>query len=178
MGKLISKRYAVALFELANENNSIDSINSEVELIYNSIKDDSEFLSILDHPIISGDEKFQLFKNIFGDNISDETLGLLSIVIKKNRENQILDILDNFIDLVKSYKGIVTAIVSSAMPLTNNQSEAIKQKLSKTLNKKIILEVNVVPELIGGLLINVNGKVIDNSIKKELINIKKNLINK
>ncbi len=177
MAKLISKRYAVALFELAKETDKIDLFNSQVELIYNSIKDDKEFLTVLNHPRISGGEKFNLFQNIYKDNISEEILGLISIVVNKNRETEILEILETFLELVKDYKGITTAYVFSAIALNDEQLTKIKENLSKNLNKEIIIEASVKPELIGGLLINVDGKVIDNSIKRNLDDIKKSLIN-
>lgn len=177
MAKLISKRYAVALFELAKETGKIDLFNNQVELIYNSIKDDKEFLTVLNHPRISGGEKFNLFQNIYKDNISEEILGLISIVVNKNRETEILEILETFLELVKDYKGITTAYVFSAIALNDEQLTKIKENLSKNLNKEIIIEASVKPELIGGLLINVDGKVIDNSIKRNLDDIKKSLIN-
>lgn len=177
MAKLISKRYAVALFELAKETDKIDLFNSQVELIYNSIKDDKEFLTVLNHPRISGGEKFNLFQNIYKNNISEEILGLISIVVNKNRETEILEILETFLELVKDYKGITTAYIFSAIALNDEQLTKIKENLSKNLNKEIIIEASVKPELIGGLLINVDGKVIDNSIKRNLDDIKKSLIN-
>lgn len=177
MAKLISKRYAVALFELAKETDKIDLFNNQVELMYNSTKDDKEFLAVLNHPRISGGEKFNLFQNIYKDNISEEILGLISIVVKKNRETEILEILETFLELVRDYKGITTAYVYSAMALSDEQLTKIKENLSKNLNKEIIIKADVNPELIGGLLINVDGKVIDNSIKRNLEDIKKGLIN-
>lgn len=177
MAKLISKRYAVALFELAKETDKIDLFNSQVELIYNSIKDDKEFLTVLNHPRISGGEKFNLFQNIYKNNISEEILGLISIVVNKNRETEILEILETFLELVRDYKGITTAYIFSAIALNDEQLTKIKENLSKNLNKEIIIEASVKPELIGGLLINVDGKVIDNSIKRNLDDIKKSLIN-
>lgn len=177
MAKLISKRYAVALFELAKETDKIDLFNSQIEVMYNSIKADKEFLAVLNHPRISGGEKFNLFQNIYKDNISEEILGLISIVVKKNRETEILEILETFLGLVRDYKGITTAYIYSAIPLSDEQLSKIKQNLSKNLNKEIIIEAYVKPELIGGLLINVDGKVIDNSIKKSLEDIRKSLIN-
>lgn len=177
MAKLISKRYAVALFELAQETDKMDIFNSQVEMIYTSIKANKEFLSVLNHPRISGDEKFNLFQNIYKDNISEEILGLMSIIVKKNRETEILEILETFLELVREHKGITTAFIYSATALTNEQINNIKENLSKNLNKEIIIKADVKPDLIGGLLINVDGKVIDNSIKKSLEDIKKSLIN-
>ena len=177
MAKLISKRYAVALFELAKETDKMDLFNEQVELIYDSIKNDKDFLTVLNHPRISGGEKFNLFQNIFKDNISEEILGLISIVVKKNRETEMLEILETFLELVRDYKGITTSYIHSAIALTDEQLSKIKENLSKNLNKEVIIKADVKPELIGGLVINVDGKVIDNSIKSNLENIKKRLIN-
>ncbi len=177
MAKLISKRYAVALFELAKETDKVDLFYNQINFIFDSIKNDTQFLSVLNHPRISGGEKFNLFQNIYKNNISEEILGLISIVVKKNRETEIIEILETFLELVKEYKGITTAYVCSAKALSDEQINKIKQNLSKNLNKEIIIEASVKPELIGGLLINVDGKVIDNSIKRNLDDIKKSLIN-
>ncbi len=177
MAKLISKRYAVALFELAQETNKIDELNTEVEFIYKSISEDKDFLIILNHPRISGEEKFNLFQEIFKGQISDEVLGLLSVVVGKNRETELVEIFVEFLELVRVHKGIATAYITSATALTPEQLTAIKQKLSEKLNKQIIVETDTKPELIGGLVINVDGKIIDNSIKTNLFNIKKSLIN-
>ncbi len=176
MAKLISKRYSVALFELAEETNKIDELNDEVEFMYNAIIGDKDFLTILNHPRISGEEKFKLFQEIFKDKISDEVLGLLSVVVVKNREAELVEIFAGFLELVRVHKGIATAYVHSATPLTTEQLTAIKEKLSEKLNKQIIIQADTNPELIGGVVINVDGKIIDNSIKTNLFNIKKTLI--
>lgn len=177
MARLISKRYAIALFELAKELNKVDDFNNEIQVIYNSIKNDKEFLDVLIHPRISSLEKFSIFENIFKGKVSEEILGLISIVINKNREQEILEILETFLNLVKDFKGITTAYVYSAVKLTENQLKSINEKLNEKLNKQVIIEAYEKPELIGGILINVDGKIIDNSIKKGLEDIKKSLIN-
>lgn len=177
MAKIISRRYAVALFELAKEADKVDLLNTQVELIYNSINSDEEFLIVLNHPRISGKEKFELFKNIFKDGVDEEVLGLLSIAIDKNRETELTEIFEIFLELVREHKGITTAYVHSATALNQSQLDSIKEKLSKKLNKEIILKAETKPELIGGLVINVDGKIIDNSIRKNLSDIKKSLIN-
>ena len=177
MARLISKRYAIALFELAKELNKVDDFNNEIQMIYNSIKDDKQFLDVLIHPRISSSEKFSIFENVFKGKVSEEILGLISIVINKNREEELLEILETFLNLVKDFKGITTAYVYSAIKLTENQLKSINEKLNEKLNKQVIIEAYEKPELIGGVLINVDGKIIDNSIKKGLEDVRKSLIN-
>lgn len=176
MEQLIAKRYAVALFELSKECDKMDLFYDEVSIICTAINQNEEFETVLDHPTISGDEKFEMMKKAF-QGASQEVLGLIEIVIKKNRENELVEILKSFLDLVNEFKGIILASVYSAKALNETQIENIKENLSKKLDKQIVMQTFIKPELIGGLLINVDGKVIDNSIKKSLQDIKKNLLN-
>lgn len=176
MEQLIAKRYAVALFELSKECDKVDLFYDEVNIICTAIEENEEFEIILDHPTISGSEKFEMITKAF-QGVSKEILGLIDIVIKKNRENELMAILQEFLTLVNEYKGIILACVYSAKTLTDTQIEKIKENLAKKLDKQIVMQTFIKPELIGGLLINVDGKVIDNSIKKNLQDIKQNLLN-
>lgn len=177
MAKLISNRYATALFELALELKKLDKFNNEVEFVYNSIINDSKFIGVLNHPQVGSDEKMSMLENIFKGNVSDEILGLFSVILRKNREAEITEILSLFLDKVKDYKGIVTAYVYSAAPLKDEQIDSIKQKLSQKLNKQVIIQTEICKDLIGGIKINVDGHVIDASIKKQIENLKKQLLN-
>lgn len=175
MDKLISKRYAVALFNLAIETNKVDTFYEHVSLIVNSINDNQQILSIINHPSLSSESKFDIFKKSF-NSISEEIFGLISIIFNKNREAELIHIFNSFLALVDDFKGVVTATVFSAIKLSDTQLDNIKLNLSKQLNKEVIIEAKQDPSLIGGLLINVDGKVIDNSIKKSLLDIKKTLL--
>ncbi len=178
MVDIISKRYANALFEIAKEKNKIYEFEVQLNFILNCIKEDKEFLNILKHPHISYSQKFDIFEKAFKNNVYEEILGFIYIIIKKNRENELIDILKMFLDIINKYKNTTTAFIYSATRLTTNQLEDIKQKLSEKLKKDIVIDFKQKPELIAGLIINIDGKVIDNSIKKSLEDIKKNLLSK
>lgn len=173
MAGLISKRYAEALFQLAVEKDCVDKYSQQIELMYNSLVGDSEVIRALNNPQISSDVKLGILISAFKDSADDDILGLLSVVFRKNRENELTDILDTFLSKVRDYKGFVTAVVESAAKLDNSKLEEIGNKLSHKLNKQVEIEAKVVPELIGGLRITVNGQVIDSSIKSHLESMKK-----
>lgn len=177
MANLISKRYAIALFDLAKEKNNLEQLSSEVSFVLDSFEQNPDFLNIFVHPQISSDQKFDLFKNTFQNIVSEDILGLVSIVINKNRESELKLIFSQFINLFEDFKGIKTAYVYSASQLSDEQISSIKEKLSQNLNKDIIIKTILQPDLIGGLKINVGGFLIDNSIKKQLSDIKKSFNN-
>lgn len=176
MAELISNRYAQALFELALENDCVDKYFEDVSLVYDCIKDDKEFLTVLKHPQISGEEKLAMLTETFRGKISEDVLGMFSVALRKNREAQLVDILGSFIEKVREHKGIVTARLVSAKPLTAQQIQRIKDKLTQTLGKQIDLVYSIDQRLIGGLQIYVCGRLIDNSIKTKLNGLKNQLV--
>ncbi|MBR6399631.1 MAG: ATP synthase F1 subunit delta [Firmicutes bacterium] len=176
MAELISRRYAEALFEIAAEKNSVDKFYDDVALIYESIKDDKEFLTILKHPQISGEEKLDMLTAAFKGRVDDDILGLFSVAVSKNREAQIPDMLEVFIEKVRSCKGMASAELISAKPLTAPQIKSIQQKLEQTSKKQVDLKYSIDPSLIGGLRIKMCGMLIDNTVKRRLDEITSRLM--
>ena len=177
MADLIANRYAAALFDIALENNGIDKYYDDALLIYEVIQNDPEFQTVLKHPQISGDEKLNVLVNTFKGKVTDDLLGLFSVAFRKNREAQLSDILEAFIEKVKAHKGIVTAKVVSAKPLSESQLAQIKQKLISSMKKQVDIEHSVDETLIGGLKINVGGQLIDNTVRRHLDELKGQLGN-
>lgn len=173
---LIPTRYASALFELALENNSIDKYYKDVELVYNTISADKELIAVLNHPQISGENKLDILGKAFAGNVSSEIIGFFNVIFRKNRENELLEILSAFIKKAEDYKGIAYATVESAEALSQESLDRIVQNLSKNLNKQVKVEAKVNPELIGGLKISVCGHIIDSTIKSQIENLKKQLL--
>ncbi len=168
MAELIANRYAAALFDIALEKDSIDKYLDDAALIRSSIENDPEFQAVLKHPRISGDEKLSVLVNAFKGKVSDDLLGLFAVAFRKNREAQLFDILTAFIDKVRAHKGIVTATVVSAIPLSEAQLDSIRLKLAQSMNKQVDIEHSVDKSLIGGIRINVCGQLIDNTVRRHL----------
>ncbi len=173
---LISGRYAAALFDLALEKNCLDKIYDDIKLVYGSIADDKELMAVLNHPRINGDDKFNILNKAFSENVSEDVIGFFSVIFKKNRENELLNILSAFIKRAEDYKGLAYATVESAYKLSDETLERIEQKLSNNLNKQVKAEAKVNPELLGGLKISVCGHVIDSTIKTQIENLRKQLL--
>lgn len=174
---LISGRYATALFDLALEKDCLDKFYDDVELVYNTISGDKELMAVLNHPQISGDDKLNILVKAFSDNVSEDIIGFFSVIFKKNRENELLNILSAFIDKAEQHKGIAYATVESADKLSDETLAKIEQKLSSNLNKQVKAEAKVDPELLGGLKISVCGHVIDSTVKSQIGDLKKKLLN-
>lgn len=177
MAKLVAKRYAQALFDLAIENNELEILEQQLTEIFKIISNDKEFIGLINHPNISFNEKISIMNNIFKDKVSETFLGLLQIVFKKNRETELLDIIHIFLEKAKEHKGLLTAIVTSAIELSDEKAEEIKSKLSKITNKQVEIKKIVDKALIGGMHIEIDGYVIDGTIKNQMANMKNQLLN-
>ena len=92
MDRIISDRYAEALFSLAVENNAIDRYEEQVKLVLDVISGDKEIMKILTHPDINGEDKMNVLTQAFKDSVDDDIMGLFSVIMRKNRENQIIGI--------------------------------------------------------------------------------------
>ncbi|MFP4697376.1 MAG: F0F1 ATP synthase subunit delta [Eubacteriales bacterium] len=165
MAELIVKTYGNALFELSKENDSIDSMEEEVKVVVEALKNNKEFLSVLSHPKISKDNKVKTIENIFKDKISTELLGLMVVIIKKDRYDFLIEIFNYYLDLIKEHRGIVTAHITSAQILAKEQKTKIKQRLVTLTNKKVEAVFTVDESLIGGVNIRIGDRIVDNSIK-------------
>lgn len=172
----LSSRYSTALFDLAQESGQTDEIFTYVESVLDVFKTEDSLFDALLHPRITFTEKTSIIKNVFKD-APDILAGLLFLLLKKDRANEIPNVLKDFINKVYTYKGITTAEVVSAGPLTEQQLSDISDKLSKNLNKQVELTHSIDPSLLGGFRIRVDGHVIDSSISRQINDIKKQLLN-
>ncbi len=101
--------------------------------------------------------------------ISKEMTGLLVLMIAKDRHKDIVETLNMFMAKVLEYKKIGTAYVKTAVPLSEEQKEKVLKRLLATTDyKEFRMNYSVEPELLGGMIIRINDRVVDSSIKTKL----------
>ena len=178
MAKLVSKTYGDALFELALEENKIDSLQEEVEVVLEALVENQDLTKLMSHPKISKEEKVALMEDIFKGRVSDELCGLMHMLTEKGRFTEIDDVLYFFLDRVKEHKNIGTAYVSTAMELSDAQKKAVEKRLLET-TKYVEFEMHysVEADLIGGMVIRIGDRVVDSSIKTKLYDLTRELSN-
>ena len=176
MAKLISKTYGDALFELALEEDRIDDYVAEVDAMLTIFRDNPELSKLLNHPKISKEEKITVVGQIFEGKISKELLGLINMIVEKDRNNAMEDIFKYFIDRVKEYKNIGVAKVTSAVELSDAQKSQVEKRLLETTGYvKFEISYDVDKDLIGGMVIRIGDRVVDSSIRTRLYELTKEL---
>lgn len=168
MAELVSKTYSEALFEVAVEDGKIDELKAEFDLVATSFETHPDFYEIFKTPKINIDEKKSVFEETFKGQISESLLNFFYIILDKKRSNDILEIKRAFDKRVDDHKGILKVQVESVVALSDTQLETLRQKIGKQTGKEVVIQTKIVPNLIGGLVIKMNDRVIDGSVKYKL----------
>lgn len=176
MAKQVDTTYGNALFELALEENKLDTLYEEVVALIDILKENEELLKLLAHPHINKDEKKKVVASSFDGKISDELTGLISMIVEKDHATNLIDTFLYFVKLVKKEKNIGVASVTSAVTLSDSQKSDIEKRLIETTSYNTVEVCYQVDEsLIGGLVIRIEDRVVDSSIKTKIEAISKSL---
>ena len=177
MAKLVSKTYGEALFELAMEENKAQDLMEEIQAVQNILVENPDFDKLLKHPGIPKQEKLQVVENVFKGRVSDVLAGFLEIVINKERYSELQSIFTYFTDKVKEVQKIGVAYVTTAVALTDEQKESVQARLLATTGYETMeMHYSVDESLIGGMVIRVNDRVVDSSIRTKLNDLTKQLL--
>ena len=172
-----SERYALALFELANENSEIDEIEKSVSQLLEICKKNSDFLNFLKNPTHQIEVQVKIFDEIFKIMSLKKTFkDLLRLIIIKRRIYFLDKILDKFIRLSSKKKGKVEAIFISSKNLSLDERNSVSQEISKAVNSNINFTFIIDKSLISGTKVQVGSLLIDTSVSNKLKRIKQSMI--
>lgn len=169
----VNIRYAQSLFDLALERNEVEIVRKNMKWVATLCNENPELVAMLKSPIINGDKKIAVLHELFLPEMDKLTMGFIEIVTRKRREEHLHNIARKFEDLYLEYKNIRKALVTSAVPLTENLRKEIKQLLEEETKGGIVLEESVNPHIIGGLIIQLGGQLYDDSIHHKLEKLRK-----
>ena len=166
-GKL-EKVYADALFELAVEENTLDTVAEEMETVAGIMNENSDFLKLLSAPTVSDKDKKSMLSKAFEGRISDTVFNFINVLCDNGRIKYLIAISQQFKDMYNDKNGILEVIVTTTMPLSDNLREKLVLKLEKISSKKIQLVEKIDTSIMGGIVLNYNNTQIDASVKKRL----------
>ncbi len=176
MAKLVSKVYGDALFQLAEEKNEISEVWDEIKALTEVLTENKDFQSVMIHPSMTGEEKRKMVSEIFKGKLSDTIMGFLDVLVKNGRFSDIFDVFAYYDKQAKEHFGIGVANVTTAVEL----NEAMKNKIEKRLlditkYQSFVMNFEVDKSLIGGMIIRIGDRVVDDSIRHKLDRMSANL---
>jgi F-type H+-transporting ATPase subunit delta len=171
--KFNARRYARAVFEIALEKKGLEKWRFDLDKIVAAVGD-KEFLAVLESPKIKFEEKSRLLEQLGG--IDPLVLNLVRLLIVRGGVNMLPEIAAEYGRMVDDYHGIQTAAVVTAVPIDKKEQEKLAQTIGAMIDKKVVLQPAVAPEIIGGIVARVGGKLLDGSTRSKLMALKKDLI--
>ena len=178
MSELASKRWAKALIELAQEDESIskDSVLSDLRGVAETFKSSDELLNVINNPSISVNEKQIVICKLFQEKVLPIVYNFLFVLNLKKRLNIISDIADEFEKELEELKNIVRVDITSAIDLSDDRKTEIKNRVAEKLKKDVKVSWDIDKSIIAGLIFNIDDTVIDNSIKHKLDKLSESVV--
>lgn len=171
-------RYAKSILDLAQEKGKLEEVFNDMKLLDNTCRSNHEFVNVLKSPIIKEDKKNQIIEAVTKGRISTLTASFIKLLGSKSRESNLPEIISAFIDQYNVTKGIHKAKLTTAVELSDEIKKEFINKI-KVLEgiKNIELETVVNEKLVGGFVLEMEGRLADASIRRDLMDVQKQFMN-
>ena len=163
----VARPYAEASFKAAVDAGTL-AADADALALAAAIAGDATVRAILSDPRVTPQQKKDLFTTVAGDKITKDVRNLLAILVDNHRDVLVGEIAAQFAALKREHDRVVTARITSAQPLTDQQRGDIVAALEKRYGKKVEAEVDVDPSLLGGARVQVGDQVIHASVRDAL----------
>ena len=161
-----ARRHAQAVFQIALERDELDIWLDDLGQLADAFGD-PEFSRVLESPKIRPDQKLDLARQRLA-GLRTLAQNLASLLITKGRVGIAGGIAEEFKTLLNDHRGVETAEVTTAIKLDEKAENRISGQMSEATGKQITLSSNVVPEIIGGIVIKIGDQLIDGSTRTKL----------
>lgn len=162
-------RYATALFDLAEQDRSIDTVETSLAKVRAALDQSDDFQALTTSPIVSRDAAAKAVLATADElGVDATTRNFLGVLAQNRRLGELPAIIRAFRLLAARHRGEVSAEVTSAHPLDEEQVAALKQSLRQRIGRDVSVELSVDPALLGGLVVRVGSQMIDSSIRTRL----------
>ncbi|MEO0684078.1 MAG: ATP synthase F1 subunit delta [Cyanobacteria bacterium J06649_11] len=172
----ISRPYAEALMSLAQSKNVEDKFDSDVRSLLNLLKESEPLQNFFANPFINGEDKKGVISKILNDDTNPIFRNFLMLLVDRRRITLVEGIAEEYLAKLRELNQTVLAEVTSAVPLTDEQKQTIKEKVkSMTDAREVELESTIDSDIIGGVIIKVGSQVVDSSLRGQLRRLSLNL---
>ncbi len=169
----LTGRYAVALFDLADEGKALDAVAEDLMALRQALDGSEDMTRLVRSPVLDRDEQWKAMSALLDKmKANDLTKKFLGLVTANRRLFVLSGIIRAYLEKLASHRGEITADVVSAHPLTDSQVKALEDSLKKALGGKVALAPRVDPSILGGLIVKVGSRMIDSSLRTQLQKLK------
>jgi F-type H+-transporting ATPase subunit delta len=165
----LAGRYASALFGLARDERQIDAVGRSLDALASALADSPEFAALVASPLVSRDDAAKAFAGLGPQlGLDPITTNFLGVLARNGRKRELGKIIRAFKRIAADHRGEISAEVTSAHPLNDDQVEALKAQLGKRAGRDVTIDAQVDPDILGGIVIKLGSEMIDASIRTKL----------
>lgn len=171
----VAKRYAKALYWTAKEKGQVDQILSQLRALSGAVKSDKQLSAGLLSPLISAEEKVKAVQSGLSGKVSPEVLQFMILLAEKKRLGSLPEIAEAFLQMVDADNNVTRGTVRAAHAISADSLKKLEQNIEAVTGKKVILNFEKDPNLLGGLSAQVAGWTFDDSIESHLTRMSEEL---
>ena len=174
----LAQRYAKSLIDISKDMSQLDAVHNDILFLKSIVDQSRQFVLMLDSPIINPDKKYKIIHALTDGRISKITESFLKLICNKSREANLPGVITSFIEQYNTIIGLHNAKLTTATPISKELVDTFISKIqASTSYDKVHLETVVDDKIIGGFILQMEGKLIDNSISRNLRDVKKQFAN-
>jgi F-type H+-transporting ATPase subunit delta len=170
-----ARRYAEAVFELAQRDDSLDGWRDDLRTA-NALLGEERVGRVVDNPSLPFAERRRVIDELLGDRVGKPLRNLVTVLAERSRLELLPAIVTEYQRLLNRERGIATAIVTSAAPLTADDTRALEERLRQMTGSDVELDVRIDEDLIGGLTVRVGDRLLDASVRGRLERLRDQLV--
>ncbi len=169
IGSVVLTPYADALMSLAQSQNLVDEFGTNCADLLGLLSDSPELTAILANPIVKIADKKAILAKIVGGKVHPFMSNFLMILVDRRRIGYLEGICQRYQAALRTLKGIVLAEVTSAVALTDAQTQSVRERVqAMTSATSVEIAAKVDTDILGGVIIKVGSQVIDSSLRAEI----------
>jgi F-type H+-transporting ATPase subunit delta len=165
----LAGRYATALFDLADQQQALDTVAGDLIKLRQMIEESPELARLIRSPVLSRDVQARAMATLTEKaELGTTVRNFVGVVARNRRLFALTGIIKGFLGLLAARRGEVTAEITAAQALTAGQLTAINEQLNRAIGSKVAVDVRVDPAIIGGLVVKVGSRMVDGSLRTKL----------
>jgi F-type H+-transporting ATPase subunit delta len=165
----LAGRYALALYELADQAKQLDGVAEELRALKDTIAESEDLQRLIGNPVFSREQQSKAMATILEKaEVGDLTRRFVLVVADNRRLFALPQMIEAYLAELARRRGEITAQVTAARALSDGQQQALTDALSKSVGGKVQIDVEVDPELIGGLVVKIGSRMVDSSLRTKL----------
>ncbi len=169
----IAGRYATALFELAVDAKAVDSVAADLAGLAALLDESADLRRLVLSPMFKRADQAKAMAAVLGQaGAGDLVTRFVAVVAENRRLFALPQVIGAFNRLLARHRGEMVAEIATAAPLTDSQTEALKQALRQVAGTEVTLEAKIDPSLIGGLVVQLGSRMVDSSVRTKLQNLR------